>query len=165
MAGVSLLWPRSRAATAYSPTISYSSYKTVTLSNGTTGTLAGTGVNGAGSSSTRVPWIARNSYSIPRRRCSTFAWARTFHCPVNKFGLNGEPRLELFAEIFNVMNHQNITALNTEAYTLSDSTGAGTGTAPIQTLAPFASFGTYTNSNSSYTYSPRQLQISARLHF
>ena len=150
----------------YSPTISYSSYKTVTLSNGTTGTLAGTGVNGAGSSSTRVPWIARNSYSYPKTAVFDVRLGKNFSLPsVNKFGLNGEPRLELFAEIFNVMNHQNITALNTEAYTLSDSTGAGTGTAPIQTLAPFASFGTYTNSNSSYTYSPRQLQISARLHF
>jgi len=59
------------------------------------------------------------------------------------------------------MNHQNITGLNTEAYTLADVTG----NSPVQTLTPYSGFGTYTSSDSNYTYSPRQLQISARLHF
>jgi hypothetical protein len=70
-------------------------------------------------------------------------------------------RLELFAEVFNVMNHQNITAITTEAYTLGDVKNV-----PItQTLTPYQNFATYTNSSSNYTYSPRQVQIAARLHF
>jgi hypothetical protein len=150
----------------YSPTISYSSLKTVTLSNGTVGTLAGTGINGAGSGSTRVPWVARNGYSYPKTAVFDLRLGKNFSLPaLNRFGMNTEPRLEFFAEVFNVMNHQNITGLNTEAYTLADATGTGTGTNPIQTLTPYAGFGTYTSSNSNYTYSPRQLQISARLHF
>jgi hypothetical protein len=52
------------------------------------------------------------------------------------------------------MNHQNITGINDEAYTLFGTT-----------LTPYASFGTNTNSNSNWAYSSRQMQIAARLHF
>ncbi len=146
----------------YSPTISSSSFKTVTLTGGGTGTLAGTGINGAGSGSTRVPWIARNSYFYPKTAVVDLRLGKNFSLPsINRFGLNGEPRFEIFAELFNLMNHQNITGLNTEAYTLTDVAASST----VQTLTPYSGFGTYTNSDSNYTYSPRQLQISARLHF
>lgn len=146
----------------YSPTISTSSFKTVTLSNGTTGTLAGTGVNGAGSGSTRVPWIARDSYNYPKDAVVDVRLGKNFYLPsIHRYGLNSEPRLELFAELFNLMNHQNITSLTTEAYTLGDVKTSAT----QQTLTPYSAFGTYTNSNSTYTYSPRQIQIAARLHF
>jgi outer membrane receptor protein involved in Fe transport len=146
----------------YSPSISTTSFKTVTLNDGSTGTLAGTGVNGAGSGSTRVPWIGRNTYNYPKSAVVDLRVGKNFYLPhFGSFGFNSEPRLEIFAELFNVMNHQNITALTSTAYTLSDvSTNK-----PVQTLVPFAGFGTYTNSNSNYTYSPRQLQIAARLHF
>jgi hypothetical protein len=63
-------------------------------------------------------------------------------------------RFEVFAEIFNVANHQNITGLTDEAYTLSGTT-----------LTTYNNYGDYTNSNSNYTYSPRQVQVAARLHF
>ena len=150
----------------YSPTISYSTFKTVTLSTGATGTLAGTGVNGAGSSSTRVPWIARDALAYPKTAVFDLRIGKDFSLPaVNHLGLNTAPRLELFAEVFNVMNHQNITGLTAEAYTLADASGTGTATNPVQTLTPYSAFGTYTNSNSSYTFSPRQVQVSARLHF
>jgi hypothetical protein len=146
----------------YSPTISSSSVKTVVLSNGTTGTLAGTGINGSGSGSTRVPWIARDSYFYPKTAVFDLRLSKNFYLPhFEHFGVNSEPRLEIFTELFNVMNHQNITQLNTEAYTL----GTVKGAAITQTLTPYAGFGQYTNSNSNYTYSSRQLQIAARLHF
>jgi hypothetical protein len=146
----------------YSPTISTSSFKTVTLSDGTTGTLAGSGVNGAGSGSTRVPWVARDSYTYPKTAVFDLRLGKNFYLPaLHRFSLSSEPRLEVFAEIFNVMNHQNITALTTESYTLGDVKSA----AIQQTLTPYSAFGTYTNSNSNYTYSPRQVQIAARLHF
>jgi hypothetical protein len=143
----------------YSPTISSSSFKTVTLSNGSTGTLAGTGINGAGSGSTRVPWIARDSYTYPKTAVVDLRVGKNFY-------LSAVPhlerlRLELFAEAFNLMNHQNITSVNTEAYTLGDVTGA-----PVaQTLTPYSQFAKYNNSNSNYTYSSRQIQVAARLHF
>jgi hypothetical protein len=143
----------------YSPTISSSSFKTVTLSNGTTGTLAGTGINGAGSGSTRVPWIGRDSYTYPKTTVVDLRVGKNFY--LSAIPHLDRLRLELFAEMFNVMNHQNITGLTTEAYTLSDVAGAAT----VQTLTPYSGFATYTNSNSNYTYSPRQMQLAARLHF
>ncbi len=143
----------------YSPTILASSFKTATLNNGTTGTLAGTGINGAGSGSTRVPWVGRDSYNYPKTAVFDMRVGKNFYLP--EIGHLGGMRLELFAELFNVMNHQNITGLTTEAYTLADVKGA----TPTQTLTPYNQFGTYTNSNSNYTYSPRQIQIAARFHF
>jgi len=149
----------------YSPTISYSALKTVTLSTGATGTLAGTGINGAGSGSTRIPWVSRNNSYYPKTAVADLRIGKNFSLPAfNHFGISGEPRFEVFAELFNVMNHQNITGLITEAYTLTD-VGTGTAANPVQTLTPFPTYGTYTSSDSNYTYSPRQLQVSARLHF
>ena len=143
----------------YSPTISSSSFKTATLSNGTTGSLAGTGINGAGSGSTRVPWIARDSYNYPKTAVVDLRIGKNFYVPAVPH-LEGM-RLEIFAELFNVMNHQNITSVNTEAYSLGDVTGATV----VQTLTPYSGFARYNNSNSNYTYSSRQMQLAARLHF
>ena len=137
----------------------------MTLSTGATGTLAGTGINGAGSGSTRIPWVSRNNSYYPKTAVADLRIGKNFSLPAfNHFGISGEPRFEVFAELFNVMNHQNITGLITEAYTLTD-VGTGTAANPVQTLTPFPTYGTYTSSDSNYTYSPRQLQVSARLHF
>jgi hypothetical protein len=144
----------------YSPTILASSFKTVTIPGvATNPTLAGTGINGAGSGSTRVPWVGRDSYNYPKTAVFDLRIGKNFYLP--NIPHLPESRLEIFAEVFNVANHQNITGLSTEAYTLADVKGA----TPTQTLTPYSQFATYTNSNSNYTYSPRQLQIAARLHF
>ena len=148
----------------YSPTIS-STEKEVAANNGLgivyLASTAGSNINGSGSSSTRVPWIARNSYNYPKTAVFDMRLSKNFYLPtVHRYGLNSEPRLEILAEVFNVMNHQNITGLTTEAYTLGSTKPAFT-----PQLTPYASFGTYTSSNSNFTYSPRQVQIAARLHF
>jgi len=122
---------------------------------------AGSNPNGSGSSSTRVPWIARDSYNYPKTAVFDMRLSKNFYLPsVHLYGMNSEPRLEFLVELFNVMNHQNITGLTTEAYTLSSS-----GPNFVPQLTPYASFGTYTSSNSNFTYSPRQLQLAARFHF
>jgi outer membrane receptor protein involved in Fe transport len=140
----------------YSPTISTSSFTTVTDMGGTVDTLAGSGVNGAGSSAGRVPWLDRNSYNYPKTAVLDLRIGKNFYITsIRRFD---RLRFEVFAEVFNVANHQNITGVNTEAYTLSDVKNVGT-------LVPYNNFATYTNSNSNYTYSPRQIQIAARLHF
>jgi hypothetical protein len=144
----------------YSASITSTSFKTVTLTNGTTATLAGSGVNGAGSSSTRIPWQGRNSFNYPKTAVFDLRLGKNFYID-NKIPMFERVRLELFAEVFNVMNHQNITGITTEAFTLGDVKNA----VPTQTLTPYNQFATYTNSNSNYTYSPRQVQIAARLHF
>jgi len=113
------------------------------------------GLNGSGSSADRLPVIARNSYNYPKTAVYDMRMGKNF--AVTGFGKSEPMRLELLADLFNVMNHQNITDLSTEAYTLSGTS-----------LTPYTAgnaFGSYTNANSNFTYSPRQLQVAVRLHF
>lgn len=114
-----------------------------------------TGLNGSGSSADRLPWIERNSYNYPYTEVVDARLGKNFY--FNAPHLD-RMRFEVFAEVFNVLNHQNITNLNDEAYSISSSTG-GT------TLVQQSNFGTYTNSNSNWAYSSRQMQIALRLHF
>jgi hypothetical protein len=79
-------------------------------------------------------------------------------------------RFEVFAELFNTLNHQNITSVNTGSYTICNRQAAagvvgGCPTSGTDLLIYNANFGTYNNSNSNATYTPRQLQIAGRLHF
>jgi hypothetical protein len=146
----------------YSPTISSTLKQVVVIGVGKEFlySTAGGNSNGSGSTSTRVPWIPRNSYNYPKTAVVDMRLSKNFYLPsIHLFGKNSEPRIEFLTELFNVMNHQNITGLTTEAYTLSNNA------ADIAQLTAYANFGTYTSSNSNFTYSPRQLQLAARFHF
>jgi hypothetical protein len=147
----------------YTPYVS-GSVSGLTVPNGTDGCTATTGcgvtpaykgLNGSGSSADRLPVIDRNTYRYPKTAVYDMRLGKNFAVPVPA---GSEPmRLEFMADLFNVMNHQNITAISNEAYTLSGTT-----------LSPFTAgnaFGSYTNANSNFTYSPRQLQVALRLHF
>jgi hypothetical protein len=122
--------------------------------------------NGAGGTSGRIDAIRRNQYTRPKTDVADVRLGKNFYFNVNKYGIE-RPRLEFFAEIFNVTNHQNITGIQNTAYNLASGNMAGvtpaSGTYDILTLQP--NFGTYNNSNSNYTYSPRQVQLAVRLHF
>jgi len=109
------------------------------------------GLNGSGSSADRLPWIERNSYNRPNTIVVDSRLGKNFYIKARHFD---NMRFELMGEVFNILNHQNITGITDQAYALSGTT-----------LTPFASFGTYTNSNSNWAYSSRQMQIAARLHF
>jgi len=154
----------------YTPSVSVSGFKSVNVTpqqfSGCTPvapattcaeTLSGTGVNGDGSSANRLPFIERNAYHYPKTAVLDLRIGKNFYFESHALHLD-RLRFEVFAELFNVMNHQNITGLTTEAYTLTSNSG-------VPTLSPYSNFGTYTNSNSNYTYSPRQLQLAGRLHF
>ena len=119
--------------------------------------LAYTSLNGSGSSADRLPWIERNTYKQPSTFVFDMRLGKNFYFNADRFKL-GRLRFEVFAELFNVMNHQNITGVSSDAYSLSTSS---------TTLTPYTTpqFGSFTNANSNYTYSPRQLQLAARLHF
>jgi hypothetical protein len=117
--------------------------------------------NGAGGTSGRIEAIRRNQYTRPKTSKADIRLGKNFFFNVNKYGID-RPRLEFFAEVFNVANHQNITGVQNTAYNLA-STVAGTTITDTLTLQP--NFGTYNNSNSNYTYTPRQLQLAVRLHF
>ena len=124
------------------------------LAAGCAATPAFKGLNGSGSSANRLPDVERNSFQQPRTIVLDVRLGKNFYFNAPHFQ---GTRFEIFAEMFNAANHQNITAVQNDAYTLS-------GTA----LTPYAGsnqFGTNTNSNSNYTYSPRQVQLSGRFHF
>jgi hypothetical protein len=143
----------------YTPFIS-GSVSGLTVPNGTDGCTSVTGcavnaaykgLNGSGSSADRLPWIERDTFKYPNTAVVDARLGKNFYFSPRRFE---RLRLEFLTEVFNVMNHQNITGITDEAYTLSGTT-----------LSVNTDFGQYTNSNSNYTYSSRQLQIAARLHF
>ena len=77
-----------------------------------------------------------------------------------QFRIQERYSLQVFLQAFNIANHQNVTAVNSIAYKLA-STGPLAGTATWQ-----SNFGTtsFTN-NSGFSYTPRQLELSARFSF
>jgi hypothetical protein len=132
----------------------------LTVPNGTDGcvTVGGCavspaykGLNGSGSSANRLPWIERNSFNRPNTIVVDTRLGKNFYFKAPRFD---RMRFELLGEVFNTLNHQNITGINNNAYSLSGTS-----------LTPSTTFGTYTNSNSNWAYSSRQMQIAARLHF
>ena len=126
----------------------------------------------------------RNSYTLPNIAVVDFRLSRSFYFD-DRFG---HFRLELLGEAFNLLNHQNITSVNTNAYTVcsaapgtpfvdprvvvgSSNCPTDTGTTPTPGAQPKyyllynPYFGTNRNSNSNTVYTPRQLEGSIRLHF
>ena len=88
-------------------------------------------------------------------------------------GTDGPARIpfEVLGEGFNLANHQNVTPLNTTAYTIGSTPGTGNtltfntqGGAGGTPVTPAYQFVTNSNSNG-FTYTPRQLQLSARFQF
>ena len=151
------------------------------ITNATLSGPLGTGVN-------RLPkydamgvlTVERNIYNMPKTATVDFRLGKSF--PIDTF--HQHVRLEVFAELFNALNHQNITSVNTGAYLTCNSnpaastfaqacpTSSSLGTAPTAPTGQQSgflvfnpNFGTYKNSNSNTIYTPRQLQIAARLHF
>ena len=123
--------------------------------------------NGAGGTSGRIDAIRRNQYYRPKTTKADVRVGKNFYFNVDKYGLD-RIRLEFLAEVFNIANHQNITGIQNTAYNLTsvtttDKTDYPTGYIDTLTLQP--NFGTYNNSNSNYTYTPRQLQLALRVHF
>lgn len=117
--------------------------------------------------------VSRNSFNSPNKATVDVRLSKSFY----QNALGQRFRLELFAEVFNVMNHQNITQVSNGAYLLctssnNDQTQAnacpvGLPTPPAGTgyLVFNNNFGQNKNSNSNTLYTPRQVQVAARLHF
>jgi hypothetical protein len=141
-----------------------------TLSSG----FAGTGIsnfsavsgaiNGSGGTA-RVPGIARNSFSQPKTNVLDLRISK-------KFSVTERAKVELLGESFNLLNHQNVTGVNTLGYTLgiTGTKAAPTGntlTFNTQQANPLVSqFGATTATNSSnFSFAPRQIQVGVRVQF
>ena len=112
------------------------------------------GINGTGSSANRIDILGRNQVTNPKQAVVDLRVGKNFNLPgahLDRF------RLELFAEVFNLMNHQNITSVSHGAYSIT--------TGSTNTLNFVPNYGTYLNSNSNTVYSQREMQLAARLHF
>jgi hypothetical protein len=69
--------------------------------------------------------------------------------------------LQLMANVFNLANHQNFDGINSTGYILSSGSTSTSGTATWQ-----SNYDQFTSSNSSgFLYTPRELEIAARLTF
>jgi Carboxypeptidase regulatory-like domain len=114
--------------------------------------------NGA-SGATFIPQIGRNTFTYPRRIVDDIRVQKQI--PITE-GVN----LQLLANFFNMANHQNIDSISSLGYKMT-STGSTTGTATFQGgQAGTTAFQTIQNSNNSgFLYTPRQIEIAARLNF
>ena len=112
----------------------------------------GTGWFGAGSTS-YIPPIGRNTYMYPRHIVDDMRVAKQF--PIRE-----QCNLQLMLNVFNIANHQNIDGITTTAYKFS-STGATTSSLTYQ-----PTFGAVTSSNNSgFLFTPRNVEIAAKITF
>jgi hypothetical protein len=126
-----------------------------TVSGNAPGTTLG--VVGA-SGSTRVPFMGRDSFRYPVILNTDFKVARNFH-------VWERVQIEFSAEVFNLFNQLNVTAVNTALF----SAGTGTvGTSSTPATAPLtyqSTFDTPTAASNSIFLTQRLIQIGARIQF
>ena len=129
------------------------------------------GINGSGGSN-RLDVLGVNSFRMPFTLEPDMRLAKSF-------AFRERYRLQLSADFFNIINKQNVMQVQTTGYSISTtnvSTPGGTATcsktAPclnfnVNPNANFAQvFGTKTGTNNSnFLYTPRQIQLGARLSF
>jgi hypothetical protein len=118
---------------------------------------AGSGMTGSGSSAYLLQ-LGRNTFQQP----STIV----VDCRLQKdLRVSERFNLELLGEMFNVLNHQNVTGVNATAYSINTTantlvyqpaTGAGVNA---------SGFSTVNNADSNFVYSQRQIQIGVKLDF
>jgi hypothetical protein len=119
---------------------------------GTTAAAVQNSINGSGGAN-RIPTLQRNTFRQPRTLVADLRLSK-------RFNVADRAKIELLAESFNIANHQNVTAVGTNAYTYAAGASAGSG---ILTINPL--FGVPSNANSTNNYSVRQIQLGARVQF
>jgi hypothetical protein len=113
------------------------------------GTIS-TGINGSGTSTNRPFWIPRNTFQMPRTADVDLQVAKDV--PITE-----RFKLRLFVQAFNLFNHVNATAVDTQLYQ------AG-GTAANPTLTYNTDF-LHVTASSNSLIAQRQIQIGAHLDF
>ncbi len=119
------------------------------------------GINGTGGTA-RVPGTDRNIYQFRRETILDFRVSK-------RFRVMDRADIELLGESFNLANHLNQTGVaSTNAYGVSNGTAA-TGVNVLTNNA--ANFGVFNpslflgNGNNNFIYTPRQVQLGARIQF
>jgi hypothetical protein len=145
----------------YSAGLSGSASNLVSASGPTgyvTGTSSGTGSYNGSDGAVRIPGFERDAFKQP---ATYMLDARVS----KRFTIREGYQLELLAEAFNTMNHQNVTSVNMTGYSLG--TAKNSAGQSYNTLTQYTSttFAAANNSNNNNIYSPRQIQFGARFHF
>ncbi len=119
----------------------------------------GYSINGSGGDN-RIPGIGRNTYRYPGTIATDARLSK-------ETALNEHVHVQLLAEGFNLLNHQNVTAIDTTGYFIGNPSKAG----QLPTLTYNANaegkslFGAVTNANSNTLFRERQIQLGAKLIF
>ncbi|HTB98831.1 MAG TPA: carboxypeptidase-like regulatory domain-containing protein [Terracidiphilus sp.] len=118
------------------------------------------GINGYGGDN-RIYGVGRNTYRYPP------AWKADLRI-ARHFNLGEMRKLELLAESFNLLNHRNVTELETVGYTIEAGTPSG-GLPSLNFLTGLKSgqteFGQPLNINATDFYRQRQFQFGVRFSF
>lgn len=149
--------PYSAVSTGTTPQSCYSSATNPIPVGVTCFAPAGTGIAGTSSSSSYLPFLGRNTFTMPRTILVDLRAQKDFTF-MEKYNL------QLIGEAFNLANHQNVTGVNGTGYAISTTQGTTPG-ATSNSLTYQPAFGTVTNANSNYAYGPRVIQLAARIVF
>ena len=131
-----------------------------------TGNLSavGGGINGSGGTA-RVPGFERNGFAQHKTNVLDLRLSK-------RFAITERVKLEVYGEAFNLINHQNITGINTLGYTVGSTLNAAkvatgnTLTFNTNTATGASQFGATTATNgSNFSFAPRQIQLAGRLQF
>jgi hypothetical protein len=121
------------------------------------GGLSG-GINGSGGAF-RINEVGRNTFRLPSTMVQDLRLSKSLK-------LTERYKMELMADLFNLANHTNYTGVSTTGYTITTTNiGATTCSAAAPCLNFSSGFGVPNSANSNFVYSPRQLQLGARVHF
>ena len=110
------------------------------------GGALGSSINGSGGDN-RIDVIGRNTFTFPGTWVTDLRLAKYFT-------FQEKYKLELMGDFFNIANKQNVTSVNTTGYIISGTS-----------LTFNSPFGIPNNSNSNFAYTPRQIQLGARVQF
>ena len=120
----------------------------------------GASINGSGGAN-RIAEVGRNTFHYPAVFNANLRLSK-------RTQLTPRVSLELLADGFNLLNHQNLTSIDTTGYSISNSSTVGTPSKLTwQSGATVGSseFGTPLNGNNTSLYQNRQFQLAMRLHF
>ena len=125
------------------------------------------GMTGAGGS-WQIPGTERNGYRQPNTYVVDLRLSKWFQ-------VYKQTKAEFSMDVFNLLNHQNVTGVNTtSAYTISSPSSGTAGVTTNPTIIPYSTAVSSTNSslfnapssaNSNYVYGVRQIQFGVRVMF
>jgi hypothetical protein len=132
-----------------------------TLTTGYTGSGAtvnaiGGGVNGS-NGTFRLPGFERNGFKQPKTTVLDLRLSK-------RFNVADRVKLEFLGEAFNIANHQNVTGVNSTAFTVGSVAATKTNTLTYTTSVPTFGGTTFTNT-SGFSFAPRQIQLGVRAQF